>query len=49
MAINHAVRGELGKFPIAISLIGHALKYWFRTASMNNITFTWKAYAEIML
>ena len=32
--ISVAVRGELGKFPIAIGLIEHALK--FRTVNMDN-------------
>ena len=45
-AVNHAVRGELGKFPIAIGLIEHALKFWFRTVNLDNQALVWKAYAE---
>ena len=45
-AVNHAVRGELGKFPIAIGLIEHALKFWFRTVDLDNQALVWKTYAE---
>ena len=30
-AVNHAVRGKIGKYPVAIGLIIHSLKFWLRT------------------
>ena len=35
-AVNHAVRGELGKFSIAIGLIEFALNFWFGTVNLDN-------------
>lgn len=35
-AVNLAVKGELGRFPIGISCMLQALKYWFHIQTSNN-------------
>ena len=45
-AVNHAVRGKIGKYPVAIGLIMHSLKFWLRTVNCDSSSLAWKAYAE---
>ena len=38
-AVNLAVKGDLGRFPIGISCMLQAFKYWYQIQSSNNILF----------
>ena len=35
--VNLAVKGDLGRFPIGISCMLQAFKYWYHIQSSNNI------------
>ena len=36
-AVNLAVKGELGRFPVGISCMLQAFKYWYHIQSLSNI------------
>ena len=38
-AVNLAVKGELGRFPVGISCMLQAFKYWYHIQSSSNILF----------
>ena len=43
---NDAVRGELGSFPISLTLTKHALKYWARLTMIDTNSLIYKCYSE---
>lgn len=37
-SVNDAVRGELGRYPLLITILGHSMKYWSRCESLDETT-----------
>lgn len=43
---NHATRGELGSYPIAIDLICHSIKYWLGLQKYDTDSLAYQAYID---
>jgi hypothetical protein len=43
---NAAVRGELGQYPLLLTLLTHAAKYWLTLCAGKNNLLRWKSYLD---